>query len=157
MIDLRLVMRRWTTGVCIVTVEHNGYQHGATVSSLASVSVDPPLITVTLAKNTRTHQMMIEAGEFGVTLLSHQQQEISERFAGEIPDLEDRFEGVQSHPIAPNIPVLDGGLAILGCRVIHQFDMAHSTLFVAEVIAVELGEDQPPLVYLNRVYRRLEE
>ena len=157
MIDLREVMRRWVTGVSIVTVEYNGTKHGATVSSLASVSVDPPMVTVTLAKGTRTHQLMCEAGLFGVTLLSHDQQAISERFAGNIADGLDRFEGVQAHYIEKNIPVLDGGLAFLGCCIVHQYEMLNSTLFIGEVIAADLGANQAPLVYVNRTYKRLEE
>ena len=157
MIDLREVMRRWVTGVSIVTVELDGHKHGATVSSLASISVDPPLVTVTLAKGTRTHQLMNDAGVFGVTLLSHDQQVISERFAGNVPDAQDRFENVLYHYISMGIPVLDGGLAFLGCRIVHQYEMTKSTLFVGEVITADLGEDHAPLVYVNRTYRRLED
>jgi flavin reductase (DIM6/NTAB) family NADH-FMN oxidoreductase RutF len=157
MIDLREVMRRWVTGVSIITVESDEHKHGATVSSLASVSVDPPMVTVTLAKGTRTHQLMNDAGVFGVTLLSHDQQVISERFAGNVPDGQDHFEGALNHYISMGIPVLDGGLAFLGCRIVHQYEMAKSTLFVGEVIAADLGEDKAPLVYVNRMYRRLED
>lgn len=157
MIDLREVMRRWVTGVSVVTVEYKGLKHGATVSSLASVSVDPPMVTVTLAKNTLTHQLLSDTRVFGVTLLALDQQGISERFSGKIPDGENRFEGIPNHYIAENIPVLDGGLAFLGCRVVHQYEMTNSTLFIGEVITAELGGEQAPLVYVNRTYRRLEE
>jgi len=155
--DLREIMRRWVTGVSIVTVEYDGFRHGATVSSLASISVEPPLVTVTLAKGTRTHQMMIKAGLFGVTILSTKQQSLSERFSGAVSEEHDRFAGVDYFDIFEHIPVLDGGLAALGCRIVHSYEMANSTLFVGEVIASQLGNDQPPLVYVNRTYRRLEE
>jgi flavin reductase (DIM6/NTAB) family NADH-FMN oxidoreductase RutF len=157
MLDLREIMRRWVTGVSIVTVENEGIRHGATVSSLASISVDPPFVTVTLAKGTRTHQMMKKAGLFGVTILSGEQQSLSERFSGAVSEEHDRFEGVEYFDILEHIPVLNSGLAALGCRIVHSYEMANSTLFVGEVIASQLGEDQPPLVYVNRTYRRLEE
>lgn len=156
MLDLREIMRRWVTGVSIVTVEDGGNRHGATVSSLASISLDPPLITVTLTNNTRTHQMVANTGHFGVTILSHEQQFLSERFAGAISEDQDRFEGVDYFDIYENIPVLKGGLATLGCRVVHSHEMPNSTLFIAEVIASQLGDEQEPLVYVNRTYRRLE-
>lgn len=155
--DLREIMRRWVTGVSIVTVEYDGLRHGATVSSLASISVEPPLVTVTLAKGTRTHQMMIKAGQFGVTILSTNQQSLSERFSGAVSEEQDRFTGVDYFNIFEHLPVLDGGLAALGCRIVHSYEMANSTLFVGEVIASQLGKEQPPLVYVNRTYRRLEE
>jgi flavin reductase (DIM6/NTAB) family NADH-FMN oxidoreductase RutF len=157
MLDLREIMRRWVTGVSIVTVENEVVRHGATVSSLTSISVDPPLITVTLAKGTRTHQMIKKAGFFGVTILSSKQQMLSEKFSGGVSEEHDRFEGVEYFDILEHIPVLHGGIAALGCRIVHSYEMANSTLFVGEVIASQLGEDQPPLVYVNRAYKRLED
>ncbi len=157
MLDLRDVMRRWATGVTIVTAENSGQKHGATVSSFTSISVDPPLVSVTIAKGTRTHHLMQAAGTFGVTILSHQQQSLSERFAGELTEDQDRFEGVNFRYIFAGIPVLEGGLACLGCTIEYEYDMPKSTMFVARVVASELGESVPPLVYMNRTYRRLEE
>lgn len=157
MAELREVMRRWVTGVSIVTAEKDGIKHGATVSSLASISVDPPLVTVTLTRGTRTHHLMLEAGKFGVTILSKEQQSLSERFSGKTTEDQDRFAGIDFHYMQEQIPVLNGGLAHLACRIIHNYDMAFSTLFVGEVIEASLGEDQLPLVYMNREYRRLEE
>lgn len=157
MLDLREVMRRWATGVTIVTAENNGQKHGATVSSLTSISVDPPLITVAIAKGTRTHHLMQAAGAFGVTVLTSRQQMLSERFAGALTEDIDRFEGVNYKYIQDGIPVLTGGLAAMGCLIDHVYDMPKSTLFVGRVVVAELGEDEPPLIYLNRLYRRLEE
>jgi len=157
MLDLRQIMRRWVTGVAIVSVEYNGVRHGATVSSLASVSLEPPLVTITLSKQSRTHQMIEHASIFGVTLLSLDQQPLSERFAGAVSEEQDRFEGVEYFEISEHIPVIKGGLAALACRIVHEYAMADSTLFVGEVIASQLGEDQNPLVYINRTYRKLEE
>jgi len=157
MIDLREVMRRWVTGVSIVTAEHNGHHHGATVNSLTSISIEPPIIAVTLAKGTRIHQMVLASGLFGVTLLAKTQQPISEIFSGKVADVQDRFEGLAYHVIFQQVPVLNGGLAALGCRVVHQYEMPNSTLFAGEVLAAELGEAQPPLVYVNRGYTGLEE
>ena len=157
MLDLRDVMRRWATGVTIVTAENGGIKHGATVSSLASISIDPPLVTVTIAKGTRTHHLMQVAGKFGITILSDQQQSLSERFAGELSENLDRFEGVNFKYLVASIPVLVGGLACLGCTIEYEYDMPKSTLFIGRVLAAELGEGNPPLIYLNRTYRRLEE
>jgi flavin reductase (DIM6/NTAB) family NADH-FMN oxidoreductase RutF len=157
MLDLREVMRRWATGVTIVTAENNGQRHGATVSSLTSISVDPPLITVAIARGTRTHHLMQAAGKFGVTILAAQQQDLSERFAGALTEDTDRFEGLGYEYIQEDIPVLIGGIATMGCLIDHIYDMPKSTLFIGRVVSAVLGEDEPPLIYLNRTYRRLEE
>ncbi len=157
MLDLRMIMRRWVTGVSIVTVENEGIRHGATVSSFASISVEPPLVSFSLTKGTRTHDMIKKAGIFGVTILSSRQQSLSERFSGSVKEEHDRFEGVDYYDIIEHIPVLNGGIAALGCRIVHSYEMVNSTIFIGEVIASHLGEDQPPLVYVNRTYRRLDE
>jgi flavin reductase (DIM6/NTAB) family NADH-FMN oxidoreductase RutF len=157
MTDLREVMRKWVTGVSIVTAEHAGHKHGMTVSSLASISLDPPLVTVTLANTTRTHKLVIEAGYFGVTILSTDQEWLSDRFAGKIPEELDRFASVEIKHLHNNIPVILGGLAHLACQVVHQYPMPASTLFIGEVLSAELGASRPPLVYANRAYKRLEE
>lgn len=157
MVELREVMRRWATGVSIVTVEKDGHKHGATVSSLASVSVAPPMVTIALTKGTRTHHMIVETGIFGVTLLSQEQLQVSEQFAGKMTEEQDRFEGIGFHYLRDQIPVLDGAIAYLACRIVHQYEMPFSTLFLGEVLEAKLGEDKPPLVYLNRAYKRLED
>jgi flavin reductase (DIM6/NTAB) family NADH-FMN oxidoreductase RutF len=157
MIDLREVMRRWVTGVSIVTVESRGLRHGATVSSLASISVEPPLITVTLASSSRTHQMLLESGSFGVSLLALEQQPLAERFSGQVADEHDRFDSLAWEYILDGIPVISGALASLGCQLVHQYSMSSSTLFVAQVKAASLGQEHAPLVYVNRSYRRLED
>ncbi len=153
---LREVMRKWVTGVAVVTVQSAGKIHGMTVNSLASVSIDPPRIVVTLANNTRTHQMVSDSWLFGVTLLGHDQQAIAERFAGRTPDHENRFEGVDLESMAQNIPVAKAGLAQLACSVVHQYEMPSSTLFVAEVLQARVNSGGQALVYANRKFQQME-
>jgi flavin reductase (DIM6/NTAB) family NADH-FMN oxidoreductase RutF len=154
--ELREVMRKWVTGVTVVTVESGGVLHGMTVNSLASVSIDPPRIVITLAKNTRTHRMVSETRLFGVTLLAESQQQISDRFSGRIADDEDRFIGLAVMRMAQSIPVLEDGLGQLACRVVHQFEMPLSTLFVGEVLEARTTAVNSALIYGNRNYHKLE-
>jgi flavin reductase (DIM6/NTAB) family NADH-FMN oxidoreductase RutF len=65
--QLRAAMRAWTTGVAIVTAEHGGKRHGMTVSSFTSISLDPPLVVISLSMGSHTHDLVREAGAFGVT------------------------------------------------------------------------------------------
>jgi flavin reductase (DIM6/NTAB) family NADH-FMN oxidoreductase RutF len=152
---LRATMRHWVTGVTIVSAQHDGTRHGMTVNSFVSVSLDPPLVTVTLANDTRTHALVEQSGWFGVTILSGDQQELSDRFAGRIPDGGDRFHQVATIHLAGHAPLLAGGMAGLECRVVHRYPMPHSTLFVGQVEAVWHGDAESPLVYWNRVYHQL--
>ncbi len=152
----REVMRRWVTGVAVITAESRGVKHGMTVNSLASVSIDPPMIVVTLATNTRTHVLVVESGFFGLTLLAQAQQEVADRFAGRVPEEADRFLGLELTWLTHNVPVLRDGLAHLVCETEHTYSLPNSTLFVARVLDAEVLEDQPALVYANREYRHLE-
>jgi flavin reductase (DIM6/NTAB) family NADH-FMN oxidoreductase RutF len=154
--ELREVMRKWVTGVTVVTVESNNVLHGMTVNSLASVSIDPPRIVITLANQTRTHKMLSETGYFGVTLLSESQHTISDLFSGKIPDDRNRFEGINIKRMSQNIPVLEDGLGQLACRVIHKYRMPTSTLFVGEVLEARVSSGKTALTYGNRQYHKLE-
>jgi flavin reductase (DIM6/NTAB) family NADH-FMN oxidoreductase RutF len=150
--QLRAAMRFWVTGVSIVTSAHAGVQHGMTVNSFGSISLEPPLVTVTLAKATRTHGLVEDSGRFGVTILSAAQQGLAEIFAGRVPDGGDRFGGVGIFHLGSPTPLLSGGLAGLDCRVVYAHDLPQSTLFIGHVEAVSLLSNDAPLVYANRTF-----
>ena len=153
--NLRLAMRRWATGVTIVSVEYKGIQHGMTVSSFTSVSLEPPTVLVSLERIARTHDLVMKAGSFGVTILSTEQQEISDRFAGRKTEYENRFLNLNTHILVSNAPFIDGGLAFFDCRVLSTLDSGTHTLFIGEVLAVQFEEGEHPLLYYNQQYRRL--
>jgi flavin reductase (DIM6/NTAB) family NADH-FMN oxidoreductase RutF len=153
---LRRAMRAWTTGVAIITANHEGRQYGMTVNSFTSISLEPPLISVALRQLTHTHDLVVKSGRFAVTILAADQKELSDRFAGKLANIMDRFEGVQTE-ILPGLdaPVFKNGLAYFHCRVVNSMQVGENTLFVAEVVAAQ-GEGQgDPLVYHNRQYWRL--
>ncbi len=153
---LRQAMRHWTTGVSVVTSQFEGHRHGMTVNSFTSISLEPPRVVVTLANRTRTCALVRQSGCFGVSILRASQQELSERFAGRIPEGSDRFDGLDVITSSNGLTLLAGCLAGLDCQVIHTYEMADSTLFVGEVLEVLLAEDEgEPLLYHNRSYRRL--
>ncbi len=153
--ELRLVMRQWTTGVTVVTARSAGEQHGMTVSSFTSISLDPPLVSISLAHNARAHRLVVSTGRFAVTILSAEQQDLSERFAGRIPDAEDRFEGLNCFELVSGAPLIPGGLAWLDCRVAAQLEAGNNTVFLGEVLAVKNGPGGSPLLYYDRDYQQL--
>lgn len=153
---LRGVMRQWASGVAVATSKHDSQIHGMTVNSFTSISIDPPIVTVTLAKNTRTHELVVQSGVFGITILSAAQEELSERFAGKIPEQAGRLAGLETFTLLSGVPLLKGGIGFLDCKVIHQYTLPSSTLFVGEVLAAQAQPDHEPLLYFNRGYHRLE-
>ena len=153
--QLRHAMRSWTTGVAVVTAEHDGQRYGMTVNSFTSISLDPPLISVALRNLTHTCELVKKSGLFSVTILASDQKEISDRFAGRFPHIQDRFAGLETEMLDIPAPLLKGGTAFFNCRVRDAFLVGDNTLFVAEVIAVRGEGEGDPLVYHNREYWRI--
>jgi flavin reductase (DIM6/NTAB) family NADH-FMN oxidoreductase RutF len=153
---LRNSMRRWVTGVTIVTSVHDGDSHGMTVNSFNSVSLNPPMICVTLARDTYTYQLVEKSGVFGVTILGAQHEHLSNRFAGRMPELLDRFEGLDTFKLQSDVPFIEGGEAFLDCQVVHRFDAGENVLLIALVQAASIpGSSSNPLVYYQRRYWNL--
>jgi flavin reductase (DIM6/NTAB) family NADH-FMN oxidoreductase RutF len=153
--QLRRAWRAWTTGVAVITAVHDGQRYGMTVNSLASISLEPPVVSVTLRQTTHTHDLVAKSGEFSVTILAADQAGISDRFAGKIPDVIDRFDGVPTETLILDAPLLKGGIAYFNCRVMESMPIGENTLFIAEVIEARDNGAGDPLVYQNRVFWKL--
>lgn len=150
--QLRRALRAWTTGVAVITAAHDGQKYGMTVNSFSSVSLEPPLISVTLKQLTHTHELVVKSGEFAITILSSDQKELSDRFAGKLPDIKDRFDGIPTETLSMDAPLLRGGLAYFNCRVVKSIPIGENAFFLAEVVAARGEGNGEPLVYHNRVY-----
>lgn len=155
--QLRTAMRTWTSGVAIVTAEFEGQQHGMTVSSFTSISLDPPLVVISLQKTSRTREMVARAGAFGVTILAADQLGLSERFANRPPGSGHGLEGLETERLETGAPFIKGGLAWLDCRVSQVVPVGMNSLFIGEVVAVRVDERGAPLIYHDRTYHQLQE
>ena len=155
--QLRAAMRGWSAGVTVVAATFEGQTHGMTVNSFTSISLDPPIITVSLQGSTRTHEVVSKSRAFGLTILSREQASISDLFAGRTLEVIDRFAGLQTKTLVTGSPLIVGGLAWLDCRVIQTFDAGMNTLFIAKVAAAQAGKNGDPLIYHNRKYWSLSE
>jgi len=155
--ELRVAMRKWASGVTIVAASYQGVIHGMTVNSFASISLEPPVVLVSLARASRTHTLVLSSEAFSVTFLKSDQREISERFAGKTPDEEDRFSGLDFHILATGSPALDQGLAALDCRVVATLESGTNTVILGEVLASQTLQDSLPLIYFDRQYRKMQD
>ena len=152
---LRAAMRAWSAGVAVVTAMYEGNKHGATVNSFTSISIEPAMITISLQKSARTHELISKSRAFGLTILSAEQSKISDLFAGKMTEVEDRFAGLQTQTLVTGSPLIVGGLAWLDCRVVETYSAGASTLFIAEVLAAQNTGDGQPLIYHSRKYWEL--
>ena len=154
--ELRRAMRHWPTGVAVASSLDGETRHGMTVNSFASVSLDPPLISVAMAKITQTFQMTRRSGVFGITILNQDQKEISDRFAGRDSEHQDRFAGLETFTLATGVSFLVGGLAFLDCQVAEMVDVGVNTVVIGRVVASS-NQEHPgePLLYFNRSYHQM--
>jgi flavin reductase (DIM6/NTAB) family NADH-FMN oxidoreductase RutF len=138
-------------GVCapvaIVTTTDEGVPHGATVSSFASLSLEPPLITVAFERTSSMLSRIQRAGRFGVNLLGHDQEDLAMLFARRGVD---RFAGTAWRYQA-DLPRLDRAAGWVACELHREVEGGDHLLLFGLITAVSLSE-LPPLVYSRRTF-----
>lgn len=152
---LRAVMRHWTTGITIVSVRDGAHVHGMTVNSFISVSLEPPLVMVSIEQSVRTHQFIQNTRVFTISILREGQQAISNRFAGRETEQGNRFEGLATFTAVTGAPILADNFGYLDCAVIAAHPAGNHTLFIAEVVAAQATPTGKPLIYFDRDYHAL--
>jgi flavin reductase len=126
-----------------------------TVSSFTTVSWEPPLVLVCVDRFFRSHDLLVAADSFALSVLSNRQEFLAERFAGHAPGATGRFEGVP-HDVGPSgAPILHGSVAWLDCRRTAVHDGGDHSILIGEALA---GEESggPPLMYYASRYVRLD-
>lgn len=158
------VMRTWAAGVTVVTSRLGDEIHGCTVNSFTSVSLTPPLVTITLAKRLHTYQMIKQSHIFAVNILSEHQVETSNRFAGTsraqpdgVSEMEDRFAGEPYHSESTGAPILDYAIAFADCHVVAEYDVGLNVILLGMVEAGAVQNEHAPLLYSDRRYWKLGE
>ncbi|MFE3448966.1 flavin reductase [Nonomuraea sp. NPDC059194] len=145
-------MAQWPSGVVIVTTGDAGHWHGMTASAFSSVSLDPPMVLVCLARGTRTHHLVTERGSFAVSILGKDQAALGRRFAGHEPD---RFSGNAWAAGPTGSPVLMDSVGWLDCRVAHAYPGGDHTIFVGEVLAAATPRRVAPVLFHSRTWSQL--
>lgn len=148
--DFRAVMRRFPTGVTVVTTIVEGTPKGFTANAFSSVSADPPMVLVCVNRQARSHPLIAAAGHFCVNILRLEQQTIAERFATHRGD--DPFAGLALETAQTGSPVLPDSLGYLDCELAEEHSAGTHTIFLGTVLACA-ANDGSPLGYFNASYR----
>jgi len=144
--EFRRVMGHFATGVTVVACRGaTGEPLGLTVSAFTSVSLEPLLVLVCIHTKAFGHDPLLQAGSFGVSVLSRRQGELAWRFAA--GDSSRRFDGVPFREGEFGSPLLEGALAWLECRVRDVFPGGDHSIILAEVLSFETGEGDPLLFF----------
>src|SRR5262245_7459122 len=138
---LRTAFGRFATGVAIVTARSpEGRLAGLTINSFASVSLDPPLVSWSLAASASSLPIFAAARFHAISVLSAAQRGLALRFARH--DI-DRFAGVASRDGPYGTVLIDGALAQLVCRVRELRETGDHTMFVSEVVDQDCDRGEP--------------
>lgn len=132
--EFRHALAHWATGVSVLTCRWQGEAYAMTATSLASVSLSPPLVLVSIGKLARIYPAITQAGSWAASILGADQGDLGRRFAAPGRARETQFDGV-GVGLAPSsgAPVLDGCLAWLDCRTVALHDAGDHTIVVGEV------------------------
>jgi flavin reductase (DIM6/NTAB) family NADH-FMN oxidoreductase RutF len=150
--ELRGLMRYWPHGVAVLTVQHDGARMGITVSSLVSLSFDPPLIGVALGVHSAAVELVRGAGGFGLSLLAAGQDAVAQHFARGVPPIA-HWHGIETREGASDgATLVEGAIGWLECRSVAEHAVGDHVLFVGEVVSVERGTPGPALVYREGGY-----
>jgi len=147
--EFRKAMGKFATGVSVITTQHQEHTHGMTANAFMSVSLDPPLVLVSLDNRSHMHRILPATGLFGVSVLAEGQEEISNHFAGRSVDGL-RFNFVSRR----NVPLLEGAVAYFVARVVNVHAAGDHTLYVGQVEHFE-SVDARPLLFYSGGYERV--
>jgi flavin reductase (DIM6/NTAB) family NADH-FMN oxidoreductase RutF len=146
--SLRSCLARFATGVAVVSFDTPEGRRGITVNSFTSVSLEPPLVLVAVAKQARSRDALVDR-PFCVNVLGAEQEALARAFAGG-PQTDLHWEQGE------HAPCLSGALANLECTPWRTYDAGDHTLFLGKVESFEY-RDGDALAYLSSSYRTIAE
>lgn len=150
----RDIMGRFVTGVTVVTTRYkNGDITGMTANAVMSLSLDPPLVVVSVDKSATMHSALSDGQCYAINILTREQEHLSNRFA--MPGPKD-FSDLTLRESKTGAPILEGILGYLDCKIVNILPAGDHDMFVGEILAGELGEGNP-LLYYGGKYRSLAE
>lgn len=150
--QFRQLLGRFTTGVTVITITlPDGRPAGMTANSLASVSLEPPLLSACIDHGAELYPALKEASGYVVNILEASQEALSRRFAERHLD---RFDGVGYRASPAGHPILDGVLAWIDCVPHASYPGGDHTILVGRVIRGGTT-DRAPLVYFRGGYTGL--
>jgi flavin reductase (DIM6/NTAB) family NADH-FMN oxidoreductase RutF len=150
--EFRGFMRRWATGVAIVTSAIGGRPTGCTVNAFTSVSLDPPLLLVSLSRDSNTLATIRAYGVFAVNLLAWRQRELATRFA---VAGDDRFRGVE-HRWEYGVPVIADVTAATVCAVAREIPVADHVLLLGHPLWCQQISQEDPVLFVDGGYRGIQ-
>ena len=144
----RACMRQVPGAVTVVTTVHEGTRGGLTATAVCSVSAEPPQMLVCVNRSSSAEAVIVAAGRFGVSFLSHEQELVANAFAA---SLDDRFDHAEWMELGSGVPLLQGAAAAFDCVVVQMVQAGTHTIFIGAIVAA-VARDVPNLMYKAGAY-----
>ena len=142
----------WTTGVAVITtVNGDGRPFGLTMSAVSSLSLELQQFLICVDRGADSLPALEQSRLFCINLLARGQQEVSRRFASKRTD---KFRGMPHSRLASGLPVLDGVIGFVACRVSALLPGGDHVIIVGDVLQAETFGGEP-LVHFRGEYREL--
>ncbi|MFS3129447.1 flavin reductase family protein [Nocardioides sp. Bht2] len=149
---LRQAFGVFPSGVVAVAAEVDGTLVGLAASSFTSVSLDPPLVSVSVANTSKTWPDLRRADHLGLSVLAEGHGAACRQLAG---DPARRFDGLEVTRSPQGAVTLDDGLARFDCSIYREVEAGDHTIVLLRLHAVEQADDSPPLVFHRSAFTRL--
>jgi len=147
----RSTMGLFATGVTIISYVADGEPAGMTANAFMSVSMDPPLILVSVRKQSRFNDTVRVGVRYGVNFLAESQQAVSAHFGGK------RDETLSiPYVYCKETPLIQGSLAHIVARTTAIHEAGDHLLYIAQIEYLQLGEQRKPLVFFSGKYKQVE-
>jgi flavin reductase (DIM6/NTAB) family NADH-FMN oxidoreductase RutF len=146
----RAVMRRFATGVTVVSHLRDGVAAGMTANAFLSVSMTPALVLVSVRRHSAFNAQVQLGDRYGVNFLAEHQQELSAHFGGQRQE-----QLVPQFFDSDGVPLLEGSLAHIVARVVDIHPAGDHLLFISEIESLRCGIDAAPLIFYSGAYKQL--
>ncbi|GAA4696182.1 flavin reductase family protein [Nocardioides conyzicola] len=151
---LRQAFGVFPSGVVAVAAEVDGQRSGLAASSFTSVSLDPPLVSFSVANTSKTWPDLRRADHLGLTVLADHHGDVCRRLAGPV---EHRFDDVAVTSTDEGAVTLDEGLARFDCTIYNEVEAGDHTIVILQLHAVEHTDTSLPLVFHRSGFGSLSE
>lgn len=149
----RSVLGHFCSGLTIVAAQYQGHPVGMTCQSFFSVSINPPLVAVSVAKTSTTYPLIRSVGSMTINVLARDQLDVSNAFAKSGTD---KWAGVSWQPgQVLHHPVIDGVVASLECDLESETEAGDHLVIIARVRHLRADSDRQPLLFYRGKYHRL--
>ena len=154
--SFRYTMGHFATGVTVMTTTVGERMHGMTVSAFASISLEPPLVMVSVERSTVMHELVAQSGAFAINFLGERSESTARFFADNVRLAGPEFREAGYRLGITGSPIMSEASGYLEATVHGTHEAGDHTIFVGRVVALEIVTEEEPLIYYRSGYRSLD-